>query len=169
MNFRSDGIAARIKESLTAEQVARRYGYEPNRSGFMNCPFHAGDRTASLKLYPGTGGWHCFGCGRGGSVIDFVMELFGVSFGQAVLRLNDDFGLGLTNRRPTHAQASQAARERMDEARRLKEYRREYESRTALYRALWVSKQMGPDAPLYPVACRELDRLDYWFDEHPWR
>lgn len=36
-------------------------------------------------------------------------------------------------------------------------------------RALWAAKQMGPDAPLYPVACRELDRLDYWFDEHPWR
>lgn len=57
----------------------------------------------------------------------------------------------------------------MDEARRLKEYRREYEARTVLYRALWAAKQMGPDAPLYPVACRELDRLDYWFDEHPWR
>ena len=161
---RSDGLAGRIKEALTAEQVARRYGYEPNRTGFMSCPFHTGDRTASLKLYPGSGGWHCFGCGKGGSVVDFVMELFGISFQQALLRINEDFGLGATR-----AEASRAARERSEEAARLNRYRREYESRTVLYRALWEAKQTGPGAPLYATACRELDAMDEWFSQNPWR
>lgn len=169
MSCRSDGLAGQLKERLTAEQVARRYGYEPNRAGFISCPFHSGDRTASLKLYPGAGGWHCFGCGKGGSIIDFAMELFGISFPQALLRLNDDFGLGLTSRRPTRAETALAARERAEEAAGLREYRREYASRTALYRALWEAKQTGPEAPLYPFACRELDGMDDWFSEHPWR
>ena len=168
-SFRSDGLAGRIKEALTAEQVAKRYGYDPNRTGFVSCPFHTGDRTASLKLYPSSGGWHCFGCGKGGSVIDFVMELFGISFQQALLRINEDFGLGLTGRRPTHAEASRAARERSEEAARLNRYRREYESRTVLYRALWEAKQTGPGAPLYDTACRELDAMDEWFSQNPWR
>lgn len=87
--------ADEIKARLTMHQVAGFYGYEPNRSGFLRCPFHSGDRQASLRVYSERGGWHCFGCGKGGSVIDFVMELFDLSFPQACIRLNRDFGLRL--------------------------------------------------------------------------
>lgn len=44
--------------------------------------------------------------GKGGSVIDFVMDLFDLSFRQAVLRLNLDFRLGLTDSRPTRTEVS---------------------------------------------------------------
>ena len=44
-------MASDIRSMLTAQQVAEHYGFEVNRSGFMKCPFHTGDRTASLKLY----------------------------------------------------------------------------------------------------------------------
>ena len=110
---RSD-LAGEIKAALTMDQVARHYGFEPNRAGFIRCPFRTGDRTASLKLYPGTGGWCCFGCRRGGSVIDFVMELYGLSFAQAVVRLSADLGLGAAGEGPGPA----AARERAAEERR---------------------------------------------------
>ena len=88
-------LAGRIQERLTMEEVARRYGYEPGRSGEggarrygydpgrsggLRCAFHQGDRTASLRVYPGYGGWHCFGCGNGGSGIDFVIVLYGIIF-----------------------------------------------------------------------------------------
>jgi hypothetical protein len=36
------------------------------------CPFHD-DRSPSFTVWP-DGHWKCFGCGKGGSVIDFVME-----------------------------------------------------------------------------------------------
>ena len=79
-------MASDIRSMLTAQQVAEHYGFEVNRSGFMKCPFHTGDRTASLKLYDGESGFHCFGCGAHGSIIDFVMRLFDLNFRQAVSR-----------------------------------------------------------------------------------
>lgn len=169
MSFRSDSLAERIKDSLTMDEVARRYGYDPDRAGFLKCPFHSGDRTASLKLYPGRGGFHCFGCGAHGTVIDFVMLLFDLDFRQALLRLNADFGLGLTARRPDRSEASRIARERAREAKELEDYRREYRGRTALHRAYWMALQSGEETPLYYMAMEKLPQLEYWFDGHPWR
>ena len=87
--------AAEIKQAVTMRQVLDRYGYDVNRAGFMRCPFHSGDHTASLKIYQGDRGWHCFGCQKGGSVIDFVMEHDGVSFHAACKTLDSMFSLGL--------------------------------------------------------------------------
>lgn len=79
-------------------KVAEFYGFRANRAGFVNCMFHSGDRDASLKIYSGkNGGFHCFGCGAHGSVIDFVMKLFDISFSEAVRRIDSDFSLGLHN------------------------------------------------------------------------
>ena len=86
-------LAGQIRSLVTAREAAERYGFHPNRSGYIHCPFHS-ERTPSLKLFP-DGGWKCFGCGAGGSVIDFVMNLFDIPFRQAVLRINADFALGL--------------------------------------------------------------------------
>lgn len=86
--------ANEIKSLVTMEQVARFYGLEINRSGFCRCPFH-NERTASLKIYSGQGGFHCFGCGAHGSVIDFVEKFFDLSFSDSVVKINADFSLGL--------------------------------------------------------------------------
>ena len=84
-----------IKQTLSMTEVAERYGFSPNRAGFIRCPFHAGDNNASLKIYPGKGGgFFCFGCQTSGSVIDFVMRVFECSFSDAMKRLNSDFDLG---------------------------------------------------------------------------
>lgn len=156
------------------DQVARRYGFEPNRAGYICCPFHK-EKTASLKLYPGQGGFHCFGCSRGGSAVDFVMELFGISFRQAVVRLDADFGLGLTSERPSPARRSKV----LEERRRAQE---EKERREAEYRSLarerlyWceVEKYFAPVLgengfvwvhPLYAKAVQELPWLECRLDE----
>lgn len=86
--------AETIKQALTMQEVAEYYGFHPNRSGYIRCPFH-NERTGSMKLYSGSGGFHCFGCGAHGGVIDFVMHLFDDSFSGSVERLNSDFSLGL--------------------------------------------------------------------------
>ena len=86
-----------INGTVSTKAAAGMLGYEIGRAGFMVCPFH-GDHDASLKVYDGAGGhtgWHCFGCGKGGSVIDFVMESEGCSFSKAVRILNDGMGLNL--------------------------------------------------------------------------
>ena len=86
-----------IRQQLTMREVAELYGFTPDRNGFIKCPFHS-DNHGSLKLYPEDRGWHCFGCNAGGSVIDFVMKLFDLTFQQAVLRLDSDFGKSTARR-----------------------------------------------------------------------
>lgn len=89
MNF-----AAEITARLTMPGIYAQYGFELNRAGFICCPFHA-EKTPSLKYYADGKRWKCFGCGEGGSVIDFVMRLFSMSFNEAAAKLNSDFCLGL--------------------------------------------------------------------------
>ena len=103
-----------VRDRLDLDTVVRHYGYTPTRAGFIKCPFHAGDRTASLKAYPSGRGWYCFGCHRGGTVIDFVVELFGLDPLDAVKKLNTDFGLylPLDRREPTPEERRQARRRR---------------------------------------------------------
>ena len=87
-------LSNEIKKNVSCIDACARYGIEVNRHGFARCPFHS-EKTASFKAYPGPRGFHCFGCGASGSVIDLVMKLFDESVGDACKRLNDDFRLGL--------------------------------------------------------------------------
>ena len=83
-----------IRDSVDMNTVLSLYGYHTNRSGFLCCPFH-GEREGSLKVYPGNGGWHCFGCGRGGSVIDFVMEHENCDFRTAVIAIDNALNMSM--------------------------------------------------------------------------
>ena len=75
------------------EQILDLYGYR-TKKGFMCCPFH-GEKEPSLKVYKNTGGWHCYGCERGGSVIDFVMEHERCKFPDAVRAIDHALHMGL--------------------------------------------------------------------------
>jgi DNA primase len=46
------------------------------------CPVHA-ERTPSFYIFAGGTKWWCFGCGRGGDVLDFVQALYGVGLREA--------------------------------------------------------------------------------------
>lgn len=87
--------ADEIKNLVPMIDVARMYGFEPDRSGNICCPFH-NDKRPSLHIYDGIRGWHCFTCNEGGDPVDFVKKLFGLSFRDACKKLNSDFGLGLS-------------------------------------------------------------------------
>jgi len=63
-------------------ELMRRYGLEP-KMNFVCCPLH-GEDTPSLKIYPNTNTWHCYGCGAGSDTIDFVMAMNKCSFVEAV-------------------------------------------------------------------------------------
>ena len=85
MNF-----ADEIKQSVSMIEMLQHYGIETNRSNFCRCPFHQ-EKSASFKAYPGSRGFYCYGCNESGSVIDFVMKFFGLSFGDAIKKINEDF------------------------------------------------------------------------------
>jgi hypothetical protein len=50
------------------------------------CPFHA-DKNPSMKLYKNTNTVHCFSCSKSWDTIAFIQELEGLSFHEAVRRL----------------------------------------------------------------------------------
>lgn len=110
-------IATQIKQLLDVEQVFEYYGGKPNRRGFVSCPFHS-EKTPSLSMKKGK--WKCFGCGEGGSVIDYVMKLFNINLSQAIVRLNHDFNLGVINEKPDLRKV-QELREKLLDKERMKQ------------------------------------------------
>lgn len=172
--FRMENSAEKVKELVSIEDAAFRYGLEPNRKSYISCPFHEED-TPSLKLYPETNTFYCFGCGAGGDVITLARRLFGLDYGQAVVRLASDFGVVLDGQPP----ARQADEQKRIQSARTAEkaaYRQVYMRNTAIYYVLWTARRLlrpqtmeEPPHPLFTEALRELPWLEYWLQEHPWR
>lgn len=157
-----------IKERLTMRDVLKKYGYDKDRKGFVCCPFHK-EKTPSMRVYKTD--YHCFGCGEHGDVITFVQKLFGLSFQDALRKIDGDFGLNIygdhsfeeLRRSHYQQQALQAKRERekrekqkaeedywaaFDEWKRLDDNRRVY-------------KPKLPDEEMHPLFVESLQKLDY--------
>lgn len=63
-----------------------------NKNYFGICPIHRNDTDPSLSV-PETGEYYyCFGCGSGGNIIKFIMELHKISFSEAMELLLKDIG-----------------------------------------------------------------------------
>ena len=77
-----------IVDLIGATEYLRRNG----NNYFTNCPFHSGDNTPSLCVNPVTNKWHCFGCGAGSSVFDWVMRKNNKTFPQALEEICDIVG-----------------------------------------------------------------------------
>lgn len=58
------------------------------------CPFHQ-ERSPSFMVNEEKNMWHCFGCGKGGDVFAFVMEIEGLEFREALKMLADRAGVEL--------------------------------------------------------------------------
>jgi DNA primase len=62
------------------------------------CPFHE-EKTPSFSVNAQRGFFHCFGCGAGGTVFDFVMKTEGLNFAEALQSLAKRYGITLTEAR----------------------------------------------------------------------
>lgn len=164
-------MADEIKSRVKMPEVFDRYGLEPNRAGFIRCPFHQ-EKTASLSAFHNGERWKCFGCGAGGDVISFVMQFFGIGFSQALLRMDLDFGLGLSGKRPDLRESRRIAAER---ARRAAEEQRDKEYLdllTLCHRRLWhtclTCRPESPEeepTPRFVRALKEMDRVSWLLQE----
>ena len=88
-SFIDELIARNPIEDVVGQYVSLR------RSGsnlFGLCPFH-GEKTASFSVAPDKGMYYCFGCHKGGGAINFVMEVEGLSYPDAVRNLAGRVGL----------------------------------------------------------------------------
>lgn len=83
-----------LKARNDIESVISRYVTLRRRGNRLNglCPFH-NEKTPSFYVSPEKGVYHCFGCGVGGDVITFMMQIENLDYMDAVQRLADNAGL----------------------------------------------------------------------------
>lgn len=113
--------AEEIKSRVKMPQVARFYGLTPNAQNRVACPFHGG-KNPNLGIKEDF--CHCFKCGYKADAIKFVQDYFGISFQEAIAKMNDDFALGLPigqkiEKRRAIDEAKQRFEERTEQKRQL--------------------------------------------------
>lgn len=103
-----ESVINEVRERADIVEVVGRF-VDLRRTG-MNykavCPFHE-EKTPSFVVSPDKQIFHCFGCGRGGNVFSFLMEMEGVSFPEAVRALGKQYGVDVPTQGKPGPQASQ--------------------------------------------------------------
>jgi DNA primase catalytic core len=77
----------KLKTTIDLSRLVEAKGVDLKKKGHDlvgRCPFHEGDNEPSLVVTPAKNLWHCFGCGSGGDVVQWVMKAEGVSFRHAI-------------------------------------------------------------------------------------
>lgn len=69
---------------VVREHVELQPGEDSNLKG--PCPFHE-ETTASFHVIPERGTWYCFGCSKGGDVINFIRQIKNISCAEASVYL----------------------------------------------------------------------------------
>ena len=82
--------AADIIEVVSESVVLKKTG--KNFVGL--CPFHS-EKTPSFTVNPDKQIFHCFGCGVGGNIFNFLMKQDGMSFPDAALLLARRYGVDI--------------------------------------------------------------------------
>ena len=169
-----------IKETLSIATVLAYYGVEIRRGNKALCPLH-NEKSPSFTVYHDSNSWHCFGCGAGGSVIDFVIAYCGLDALESAKKLDMDFNLGLFDYKPTQ-----------DEIHKLKEQQTQKQADKGLtgafesyinkandllcqyfhllndWKIMYAPKSIDdmdePINPLFVESCHNLDYIEYLLD-----
>ena len=100
MAFSDDFLSELVARSDIMDIVSEYVPLTRKGSNYFGlCPFHS-EKTASFSVSPDKQIYHCFGCGKGGGVVNFIMEIEGLSFPDAVAFLAKRAGLEVPDDRP---------------------------------------------------------------------
>jgi DNA primase len=98
------------------EIVGRTVQLKKGGANFMGlCPFHA-EKSPSFTVSPTKQFYHCFGCGKHGDAINFLMEQTGMSFIEAVRDLAQHYGLQVPEDDASPQDRARAAEQRQKQA-----------------------------------------------------
>ena len=99
MSFIAKTCIQEVNDRLDAIALVQDYVRLEKKGGrwWGRCPFHAGgqEKTPSFTVDPDRKMYHCFGCGAGGGIIGFVMEMDKISYPEAIKFLAKKLGVAL--------------------------------------------------------------------------
>ena len=156
-----------VNESLSMVDVARHFGYAPNRAGFIKSPFKE-ERTASCKLYPRS--FYDFSSGMGGDIIRFASAVLGLNNWEACRYLIEAFSLpfslsGHTDNREQIRRREQERQRQQEKEQRFKEAWRAEVDRLKtwenIYQRAIEEKIFPPLSDLQAFTVRELQKVSY--------
>ena len=143
-----------LKSKYSMRDIVEQYGFKVNRAGFIHCPFHKGDKGASLKVYKDS--FHCFGCGANGDIFTFIQKMDSVDFKTAFQ------SLGGTYEKPTFEsnlaiyRAQKKKEQRAKEAEKLKRRKELNNALIDVYR-YWMNRS----EPFSEAWCSSCNALQY--------
>ena len=92
-----DFIDEVVSRSDIVDIVSEYVALKPSGKGYFGlCPFH-NEKTPSFSVSPDRQFYHCFGCGAGGGVVSFVMQLERMEFLESIRLLAERAGMPLPN------------------------------------------------------------------------
>ncbi|MDP6946597.1 MAG: CHC2 zinc finger domain-containing protein, partial [Myxococcota bacterium] len=128
-----DALMREIRERNNIVQVIGDYVSLRKAGGSYKglCPFHS-ERSPSFTVHEKRGFFYCFGCQTGGDVINFVRELHGYGFMEAIRHLAERVGIALPEYASTTGEPEGNPAERQQRAAEQRQARRK--DRDAFYR-----------------------------------
>ncbi len=98
------------------EIVGRYVQLKKGGANFMGlCPFH-GEKSPSFSVSPTKQFYHCFGCGKNGNAISFLMEHAGMTFVEAVKDRAQQYGMQVPEDDASPQERERAAEQRQKQA-----------------------------------------------------
>ncbi|MEC8466914.1 MAG: CHC2 zinc finger domain-containing protein, partial [Pseudomonadota bacterium] len=91
----SPEVLEQIRQRVSLYDVVSKHAQGMKKKGrdwWACCPFHH-EKTPSFHIHENKGYYHCFGCGAHGNVFDFVKEVRGGTFVDAVVYLGEMAGV----------------------------------------------------------------------------
>lgn len=112
------------------------------RNYFGLCPFH-GENTPSFSVTKEKQIYHCFGCGKGGNVFSFLMDIEGFTFYQALEHLAKKSGIELPE---VNKQEANSGHQKQDQ-----ETLEAFDLLTTFYNHLLIHTKAGEEAKAYLI------------------
>lgn len=149
-------------------ELLRFYGIEVDRHNRIPCPMHSGtDRNCGVK----NDYIHCFVCGQSADQIGVVQKMFGLSFPDALRKIDADFSLGLYEKKSfddlirakyeREALEAKKQRERREKQKAEDEYWKAFDEWKRLDDNLRRYKPKEACEKLHPLFVEALQKIEY--------
>jgi DNA primase len=105
-----------VARADVVEIVGRHVQLKKTGANFSGlCPFHS-EKSPSFTVSPSKQFYHCFGCGKNGNALGFLMDHAGMNFVEAVKDLAGQYGMQVPEEDVSPAEQARAAEQRRKQA-----------------------------------------------------